>query len=130
VTDIACWITFFADGARRNSSRWDLNSRLGDTGCLRADGMMALLEELVRQFSVLDKNDGSRFFGLGISASRRRSRGRTRTLLLRLANLPNFALDRLSRYEATLWRQAGQILFALEALDRRKPQERGRRLPR
>ncbi len=46
---------------------------------------------------------------------------------LRLANLPNFALDRLSRYEATLWRQAGQILFALEALDRRKPQERGRR---
>jgi hypothetical protein len=24
---------------------------------------------------------------------------------LRVANLPNFALDRLSRYEATLWRQ-------------------------
>jgi hypothetical protein len=46
---------------------------------------------------------------------------------LRLANLPNFVLDRLSRYEATLWRQAGQILFALDALDRRKPQERGRR---
>jgi hypothetical protein len=46
---------------------------------------------------------------------------------LRLANLPNFALDRLSRYEATLWRQAGRILYALDALDRRKPQERGRR---
>jgi hypothetical protein len=43
---------------------------------------------------------------------------------LRLAYLPNFALDRLSRYEASLWRQAGQILFALDALDRRKPQER------
>jgi hypothetical protein len=43
---------------------------------------------------------------------------------LRLANLPNFALDRLSRYEATLWRQAGRILHALEILDRRKPQER------
>jgi hypothetical protein len=43
---------------------------------------------------------------------------------LRLANLPNFALDRLSRYEATLWRQAGQVLFALNALDRRQPQER------
>jgi hypothetical protein len=43
---------------------------------------------------------------------------------LRLANLPNFALDRLSRYEAILWRQAGRILFALDALDRRKPQER------
>ena len=46
---------------------------------------------------------------------------------LRLANLPNFALDRLSRYEATLWRQAGRILHALEILDRRKPQERRRR---
>jgi hypothetical protein len=46
---------------------------------------------------------------------------------LRLANLPSYLLDRLSRYEATLWRQAGQILFALDALDRRKPQERGRR---
>ena len=47
---------------------------------------------------------------------------------LRLTNLPNFALDRLSRYEAALWRQVGQTLFALDALDRRKPQERGRRL--
>jgi hypothetical protein len=46
---------------------------------------------------------------------------------LRLANLPNFALDRLSRYEATLWRQAKQILYALEVLDRRKPQERKQR---
>jgi hypothetical protein len=48
---------------------------------------------------------------------------------LGLANLPNFALDRLSRYEATLWRQAGQILFTLDALDRRKPQERKFRFP-
>ena len=47
---------------------------------------------------------------------------------LRLANLPNFALDRLSRYEATLWRQAGRILYALEKLDRRKPHERARRV--
>jgi len=30
-----------------------------------------------------------------------------------------------SRHEAILWRQVGQILFALDALDRRKPQERG-----
>jgi hypothetical protein len=48
---------------------------------------------------------------------------------LRLANLPNCALDRLSRYEPTLWRQARQILFALDVLDRRKPQERRRRFP-
>ena len=46
---------------------------------------------------------------------------------LRLANLPSYPLDRLSRYEAVLWRQAGQILFALDALDRRKPQDRRRR---
>src|SRR5262245_57992522 len=46
---------------------------------------------------------------------------------LRLANMPNCALDRLSRYEAMLSRQAGRILFALEALDRRKPQERNHR---
>jgi hypothetical protein len=45
---------------------------------------------------------------------------------LRLANLPNFVLDRLSRYEATLWRQAARILFVLDALDGRKPQERRR----
>ncbi len=45
---------------------------------------------------------------------------------LRLANLPSYPLDRLSRYEAILWRQAGQILLALDALDRRKAQDRGR----
>jgi hypothetical protein len=45
---------------------------------------------------------------------------------LRLANLPNFALDRLSRYEAALWRQVSQALFALDVLDRRKPKERRR----
>ena len=48
---------------------------------------------------------------------------------LRLANRPNFALDRISRYEATLWRQVGQILFTLDALDRSKPHERRSRFP-
>jgi hypothetical protein len=45
---------------------------------------------------------------------------------LRLANLPNFALDCLSRYEATLWRQLRQTLLSLDDLDRRKPQDRRR----
>ena len=40
---------------------------------------------------------------------------------VRLSNLPTYPLDRLSRYEATLWRQACQILFTLRCLDRRKP---------
>ena len=43
---------------------------------------------------------------------------------VRLCNLPTYPLDRLSRYEATLWRQACQILFTLRCLDRRKPWER------
>ena len=47
---------------------------------------------------------------------------------LRLANLPNFALDRLSRHEATLCRQASLILFALNALNHQKPHERPRRI--
>ena len=41
---------------------------------------------------------------------------------LRLAALPTFALDRLSRYEHLLWRQARQIVFTLEALRHRKRQ--------
>jgi hypothetical protein len=41
----------------------------------------------------------------------------------------DYPLDRLSRYEAVLWREACQILGALDALDRRKPQDRSRRVP-
>lgn len=40
---------------------------------------------------------------------------------VRLTNLANYPLDRLSRYEATLWRQACQILFTLRCLEQRKP---------
>ena len=43
---------------------------------------------------------------------------------VRLSNLPTYPLDRLSRYEATLWRQACQILFTLQCLGQRKPWER------
>jgi hypothetical protein len=43
---------------------------------------------------------------------------------VRLSSLPTCPLDRLNRYEATLWRQACQILFTLQCLDRRKPWER------
>jgi hypothetical protein len=40
---------------------------------------------------------------------------------VRLSSLPTYPLDRLSRYEATLWRQACQILFTIQYLERRKP---------
>ena len=41
-----------------------------------------------------------------------------------LTDLPNYPLDRLSRYEATLWRQACQILFTLRCFEKLKPWER------
>jgi hypothetical protein len=43
---------------------------------------------------------------------------------VRLTNLPTYPLDRLSRYEAALWRQTCQVLFTLQCLGRRKPWER------
>jgi hypothetical protein len=48
---------------------------------------------------------------------------------LRLAELPSFPLDRLSRYEYTLWRQARQVVFTLQALRRRKRESRRTRFP-
>ena len=48
---------------------------------------------------------------------------------VRLSNLPTCPLDRLSRYEAALWRQACQVLFSLQHLNRRKPWERSRSRP-
>jgi hypothetical protein len=49
--------------------------------------------------------------------------GLTRSFV-RLSNLPTYPLDRLSRYEATLWRQACQVLFTLRCLNQRKSRER------
>jgi len=43
---------------------------------------------------------------------------------LHLAELPTFPLDRLSRYEHLLWRQARQLVFTLESLGRRRSQPR------
>lgn len=42
------------------------------------------------------------------------------TCFLRMTSAPSYALDRLSRYEAALWRQAAQIIFALHALGSRR----------
>src|ERR1700739_576292 len=38
---------------------------------------------------------------------------------LRLANLDISVFERLNRYEATLWRQAVQIIFALQSIKQR-----------
>jgi hypothetical protein len=39
---------------------------------------------------------------------------------LQLSTMSNLPLDRLTRYESTLWRQARQIIFTLESLRWRK----------
>ena len=74
-------------------------------------------------YDLKQKPDG----GVELDATRLDAAADLTRCFLRLANQPNYALDRLSRYEATLWRQVSQTLFALEALARRKPQERGHR---
>ena len=43
---------------------------------------------------------------------------------LQLSAIPSFPLDRLSRYESTLWRQARQIISTLESLRRQKREPR------
>jgi hypothetical protein len=48
---------------------------------------------------------------------------------LRLAALPTCPLDRISRYEYMLWRQARQIVFTLESLRRRKREQRRSTFP-
>ena len=48
---------------------------------------------------------------------------------LRLATLPTCPLDRLNRYERTLWRQARQIMITLVSLRHRKHQPRRSSFP-
>ncbi len=67
---------------------------------------------------------------IGDFATVSRSQEQIARCFLRVANLENGVFDRLNRYEAALWRQVGQTLFTLEALERRKPQERGARIGR
>jgi hypothetical protein len=43
---------------------------------------------------------------------------------LKISAMPSFPLDRLTRYESTLWRQARQIIFTLESLRRHKLEPR------
>jgi hypothetical protein len=64
------------------------------------------------------------FFGALQSAAERNqresySKTEIADCFLRLADLQSNALDRLSRYEHTLWRQARQIVYTLEWLRRR-----------
>jgi hypothetical protein len=67
---------------------------------------------------------GSRETGLSSAADPAdHSEDLTRSFV-RLSNQPTCPLDRLSRYEAALWRQACQILWTLQCFNRRKPWEK------
>jgi hypothetical protein len=58
--------------------------------------------------------------GVGLGCSRAVGSWRDIAIsYLRLANLDNELIDRLSRYEASLWRQVVQTLFTLQTLKRR-----------
>src|SRR5665213_3017420 len=72
---MACWITFFADGARRNSSLSVLYSRLGDASFLGVDGMMTLFRFMygkttcVTRVMALDPPNGARPPKTAVSSS-------------------------------------------------------------
>ena len=53
------------------------------------------------------------------SVARRSLIARDPNRFLRPADLDSEIIDRLSRYEAALWRQLAQTLFTLQALKRR-----------
>jgi hypothetical protein len=66
------------------------------------------------------QNDDTFVTGPGTNSSAPKDQEVLTQSFVRLINLPTYPLDRLSRYEGTLWRQACQILFSLQCLERRK----------
>jgi hypothetical protein len=88
------------------------SSRPMATPNAHSDGVNSLLEPLVDSAACdpAAHDAGSR----AVDASRAIA-----VSYLRLANLDNETIDRLSRYEACLWRQVAQTLFTLQNLIRR-----------
>jgi hypothetical protein len=88
----------------------------------------SIIDSMQRSAIVTEDNDESEDHpanGLGLQARTEpadRSNDLTRAFVS-LSDLPSYPLDRLSRYEARLWRQTCQILFTLRSLNRCKPWE-------
>jgi hypothetical protein len=55
----------------------------------------------------------------GVSASPNPTSPNPATIFLRLCNLNSFPIERINRYETTLWRQVAQTLFILDACKKR-----------
>jgi hypothetical protein len=111
---------------------------------LREIGFAALFESVIAETDKLENGcprlslvGGTNIpernqFGMGIARQSDAAAGNELSLdtkknigdcFLHLADLPTFALDRLSRYEHLLWRQARQIVVTLKSLQhyRRPP---------
>jgi hypothetical protein len=71
-----------------------------------------------------DQEQSDRFNSSEVSTETGRIADNITGSFVRLSNLPTCPLDRLSRYEAALWRQACQILFTLQGLSRRKSSDK------
>jgi hypothetical protein len=94
------------------------------------DAQSAVERELVlRLVSVLWRLRRATGIEAGLFERSSNSRTDIAGSFLRLATLPTCPLDRLSRYEHTLWRQARQIAITLEMLQRRAQHSNRSRLP-
>ena len=104
----------------RSEQMQDQNIALNDANRLSREnlGKLANLAERRRLF-LGAANESAAARGNELSSN---SKTDIADCFLRLADLPTFALDRLSRYEHVLWRQARQIVFTLESLRRRHRQ--------
>jgi hypothetical protein len=105
--ETALFETVIAEPRKLENSR----SRLALVGGVNLPEQNQLGMGIARQSDAVEGNE--------LSLDTKKSIG---DCFLHLAELPTFALDRLSRYEHLLWRQARQILFTLESLRRRKQQ--------
>jgi hypothetical protein len=78
-------------------------------------GSEQVCEASVPQFCSISREAGSPWPARIPQLDRFNTKSDTANCFLRLAAQPTFALDRLSRYEHLLWRQARQIVFTLES---------------
>jgi len=79
-----------------------------------------VVDSIYRAAIASDKEVSGRFNSSKSTTDTGRTADNVTGSFVRLSNLPACPLDRLSRYEAVLWRQACQVLFTLRCLDRRK----------
>jgi hypothetical protein len=94
---------------------------MAQAGRRRCGDVVRLEERGVQQYGYQPANANAR--SLSAAASSNQSDDLTRSFV-RLNSLSTCPLDRLSRYEAMLWRQACQLLFTLQFMNRRKPWDR------